>query len=149
MRKVSIKFFALAFSAIGISFTGPPFPVAGNLKIVVTKERNGNGQIGFCLFNTAEGFPHPEKAAKCVFVKTNSNSTEYTFTGITFGTYAISVFHDENGNKKLDTNWIGLPSEGVGVSNNGRDDWGPPKYKNAKFDFNKTEQIVEITIKYL
>jgi uncharacterized protein (DUF2141 family) len=40
------------------------------------------------------------------------------FPGVTPGTYAISVFHDENSNGKLDTNLLGIPREGVSASNN-------------------------------
>ena len=146
VARIIILLFVLTTS---LSFKNQSPVNKGNLKVIVNKMSSDKGQIGFCLFNSSEGFPHPEKAIQCVFVKTNINSTEYTFTNIEMGTYAVSVFHDENNNKKLDTNWIGLPSEGVGVSNNGKDDWGPPKYKNAKFVFNKPEQTITISLSYL
>ncbi len=33
------------------------------------------------------------------------------------GKYAVVVYHDENDNHKFDRNFIGLPTEGFGVSN--------------------------------
>ena len=47
--------------------------------------------------------------------------------------YALSIFHDENNNGELDTNFIGIPKEPVALSNNARPKFGPPKYKDAVF----------------
>ena len=49
------------------------------------------------------------------------------------GTYAAGAYHDANSNKKLDTNFIGIPNEGTAASNNARSFMGPPKWKDAKF----------------
>jgi hypothetical protein len=40
-----------------------------------------------------------------------------------------------NDNKKLDTNWIGIPSEGTCTSNNAKGRFGPPKWKDALFAY--------------
>ena len=56
----------------------------------------------------------------------------YTFKNLSEGDYAIKLYHDENDNGLLDTNLVGLPSEGYGFSNNaGR--YGPASYEVAKF----------------
>jgi len=47
--------------------------------------------------------------------------------------YAVSVFHDENYNGKLDTNLLGIPREGVGASNDARGNFRPPKFGAAAF----------------
>ena len=48
------------------------------------------------------------------------------------GDYAITLFQDSNNNKKLDTNFIGIPNEPVALSNNHRPRFGPPKFSKAK-----------------
>ena len=53
--------------------------------------------------------------------------------GVASGVYAVSVFHDENGNGKLDTGFMGIPSEGFGASNDAPEKFGPPKYADARF----------------
>ena len=55
------------------------------------------------------------------------------FKNIARGMYAISVFHDKNDNKKMDTNFVGIPKEPTGMSNGAKAFFGPPKYKDAKF----------------
>jgi uncharacterized protein (DUF2141 family) len=71
------------------------------------------------------------------------------FPGIAPGTYAVSVYHDENSNDKLDTNFLGIPREGVGASNNARGHMGPPKFDSAKFEWAGAWLNLEITIKHL
>ncbi len=122
----------------------------GNLKIVVSNLKSKTGQVGFFLFNSADGFPsHTEKALLSGYVKIVGNTVEYTFTNIAIGTYAVYVFHDADNDKKLNTNFIGMPKEGMGVSNNAKGHFGPPKYDDAKFDFNKQEQTIVISLTYL
>jgi uncharacterized protein (DUF2141 family) len=122
----------------------------GNLKVVVNNIKSKSGQIGFSLYNSADAFPsQTEKALISEFVKIAGNSVEYTFTNLPLGTYAVSVVHDEDNDKKLKTNFLGMPKEGVGVSNNAKGLFGPPKYNDAKFDFNKSEQTITITLAYL
>src|ERR1017187_1230148 len=121
----------------------------GNLRVVVTNMRSQKGQIGFSLYNNKEGFPHPEEALITSFIIVNGNATEFIFTNIEFGTYAVSVFHDENDDKVLNSNFLGIPTEGVGVSNNAKGSFGPPKFNDAKFEFNKSEQTMTISLSYL
>lgn len=64
------------------------------------------------------------------------------------GTYAASVYHDENGNKKLDRNWIGIPAEGAGFSNNPTLIVGPPSHAQAAFQVSSGPKRIEIQINY-
>ncbi len=122
----------------------------GSLRVVVNNYRNRSGQIGFYLFNSGDQFPgHTEKAILSGFVKITGNTTEFIFTNVQSRTYAVYVFHDEDSNKELNTNFIEMPKEGVGVSNNAKGHFGPPKYDDAKFIFNKPEQLISISLTYL
>jgi uncharacterized protein (DUF2141 family) len=47
------------------------------------------------------------------------------------GRYALSVFHDRNSNRKLDTNFLGIPTESSGSSNDAPARFGPPKFRDA------------------
>jgi uncharacterized protein (DUF2141 family) len=67
-----------------------------------------------------------------------------TFTGVTPGTYAISLFHDKNGNKQMDFEPTGMPKEMYGVSNNPMS-YGPPQWSEAKFDVGTSP--IEMTIR--
>ena len=148
MDSLKIIFFIVVL-IISSSFKNPDTVNKGNLKIVVNNIRNSKGQIVFCLYNLKENFPYSEKAMFSSFVKVNGNTAECTFMNIEMGTYAVSVFHDEDNNRQINSNFIGIPKEGVGASNNAKGHMGPPKYEDAKFDFNMSEQIIKITLTYL
>lgn len=82
-----------------------------------------------------------------------ASKTEVTQTGsmkipleLPFGEYGISSYHDQDADGELDTNLVGIPKEPVGFSNNAKINFGPPKYKDAKFSFTKDGQVMTIHI---
>jgi uncharacterized protein (DUF2141 family) len=65
------------------------------------------------------------------------------------GKYAFKYFHDENNNnKKMDTNVIGIPKEGYGFSNNAKGRFGPPDFKDTIFEI-KNDTTIICTINYI
>ena len=47
---------------------------------------------------------------------------------------------NENGNNKMDSNFLGIPKEDYACSNNAKGFMGPPKWEDAKFEV-KNETI--------
>ena len=74
-----------------------------------------------------------KKSIKGEIVKITDKKATAVFENIPEGEYAISAFHDENDNKKMDTKIFGIPKEPIGISNDAKGFMGPPKYKDAKF----------------
>ncbi len=70
-----------------------------------------------------------------------------TFNGLKDGVYAVAIIHDENGNGALDTNPLGIPTEGVGASTNPRV-FGKPKFDQAQFTL-KGNASITIETKYI
>jgi len=124
---------------------------ASNLiHVEITGLRNDRGQVLCALFSSAEGFPkNSEKAIAHARSEISREGAVCDFAGIAAGSYAVSVFHDENSNGRLDTKFLGIPREGVGASNNARGHLGPPKFEAAKFQFSGGRLDLKITIAYL
>jgi uncharacterized protein (DUF2141 family) len=76
--------------------------------------------------------------------KVNRTSIAECELQIPFGKYSISIFHDINSNGVLDTNFIGIPKEPYGFSNNVRGQFGPPDYKTTLFTFEKNSSQITI-----
>ena len=109
--------------------------VAGNTVVVsVTGIKSSAGQIGCALFRSAEGFPMKSESAAMRWQPARKGSVTCQFDGLPAGQYAVSVSHDLNGNRKTDTNFIGLPREDWGVSNNMRPSMRAPRFNEAAFD---------------
>ena len=64
------------------------------------------------------------------------------------GLYAVAVYHDENGNRKFDRRWFGLPVEGFGVSNNPKVTLRAPSHAEAAFPVGRGLAVVEISLRY-
>lgn len=105
---------------------------ADDVTITLQGVKKNTGQVVLCLWTKEDGFPDCEsgKAVKRIVVP--ASATTARFENIAAGTYAVSAFHDANGNNKLDSNFIGLPLEAVGMSNNPKLN-GPPRFKPARF----------------
>jgi uncharacterized protein (DUF2141 family) len=122
----------------------------GIVRVRITGLRSRDGQLGLALFNDRKGFPGKDrKAFSRVDISASGDEHVYTFTQVPFGTYALSVRHDENLNGKLDTNFLGMPKEGVGVSNNPHSSFGPPSFKDASFTLDRTEVELVVRLRYL
>jgi len=149
--------YALAALFGWLLFLNAPIPAqntapaqAGAIRVEVSGLRSDKGQIMCALFASAEGFPKKgEKALAHAKGEISQKHAECEFSKIAPGTYAVSVFHDENSNGKLDTNFIGMPKEGVGASNNASGHMGPPKFEAAAFQYPGGALELKITIRYL
>lgn len=112
-----------------------------NFTITVKVEdvHSNNGKMFIALYNTETGFL--KQYYKGEMSKIINNSCTVSFKDIPKGVYAVSIFHDENDNGKMDTNFFGIPSEDYGCSNNATGFMGPPKWEDAKFELNKNKSI--------
>jgi len=121
----------------------------GSIQIKVSGLKNTSGQLGILIFTSKEGFPSDwQKAYKQILIPITGDKAAYTFIDLPYGKYAVSVMHDENKNKKLDTNFIGIPKEGYGVSNNATGSMGPPKFEDAAFNLDRDIISTDIKVNY-
>ena len=134
---------------------GQALPLPDKLIITVSGLRNTNGTLIVTLFNSEKGFPDdPKKAFRTVSIDLSklpkeTKETVIVVEGIPAGTYAIAVLHDENNNGDMDTNFFGLPKEGIACSNNPRPKFRAPRFKEAKFDITVPEQSIMLKMWYL
>lgn len=105
----------------------------GNIELKLEIQAH-KGPIYCRLFASAKGYPMKgEHAQKTMKADVKATTATCRFIGVPPGSYAIMAFHDLNDNGKLDTNWMGIPREGVVASNNAKGRMGPPSFKDASF----------------
>lgn len=129
-------------------------PAAGDggatLTIHVAGLRSADGQVLLALFRGPDGFPGEHgKAFKSTAASIAGDRARIELSGLPPGEYAFALIHDENGNNKLDTSWIGIPKEGVGASNGARGRFGPPKYADAKFTVSAEGAVQRVRVTYM
>jgi len=128
---------ALALGA-ALTATGPAAAQSSpttTLTVNIAGLKNSQGVCKVLLFNKPAGFPNEDaKALRCVEALIKGNTSQYVFANLPAGTYAVGVVHDENHNKKMDTNFMGIPKEQYGTSRGARGGvGGPPKFAPARF----------------
>jgi uncharacterized protein (DUF2141 family) len=106
----------------------------GDVEVRLEKLRSGKGVIHLCLTANPKHFPDCAKDPKA---KKSSlpaaGARAVTLAGVPRGAYALSVFHDENGNTKFDT-FLKVPKEGFGFSRNPAVRFGAPKFSEVRFE---------------
>ncbi|WP_179367639.1 DUF2141 domain-containing protein [Winogradskyella forsetii] len=118
----------------------------GKITVNATEIEQVEGDIYFLIYKSDEGFPkEKDKAYKSGKVSDYKTEASYTFENIPYGTYAVAFFQDENGNGKLDDNFIGIPKEPVGASN--MTSMGKPSFKKCKFELKKSKK--EMTLPFV
>lgn len=121
----------------------------GSIIVEVNGLRSNEGEVRVNLYDSKDGFPSdPEKALLTLVSKIENKRAMVVFKDIHIGNYAISVLHDENGNRKVDLNWLMIPKEGIGASNNPKISLGPPSFSDAKFKLSPEELDITITVQY-
>jgi len=92
------------------------------------------------IYANAEDYAAGHNPSASMIKPVTKTEHRLVFSDLADGQYAVKVFHDENGNHSLDTNMLGVPSEGYGFSNNAGS-FGPASFKDASFSLQADAQI--------
>lgn len=111
-----------------------------SITVTVNDVDSNNGIMFLALYNTEADFL--DKMFKGMKSSIYNKSCSVTFENIPAGVYAVSIFHDENDNGKMDTNFMGIPKEDYGCSNDASGIMGPPKWEDAKFELKENKSII-------
>lgn len=128
-------FAVLVFANLPVlTFAQSPCP---GIHVKILNIRNSTGTVACALFESQEGFPNKflHFATNIMIIKIRKSQARCDFEDIPPGTYAMAVVHDENMNGKLDADWIGIPTEGYGFSNNASVSLGAPSFSAASFEY--------------
>lgn len=119
----------------------------GRLIINFDGLRSNEGTVKVALTNSKENYKDHKNPFIGLTIPISNRKAVAIIEDIPFGEYAVKAFHDEDANDMLNTNFLGIPNEDYGFSNNARGMFGPPSWNAAKFKFNKEELAINITIK--
>ena len=110
---------------------------AAELTVSVAGIEADKGEIGCALYPGPEGFPMDDSFARVQWQDAKRGGVDCRFDGLAPGSYAVAVSHDFNGNKRTDTNFLGIPTEPWGVSKNVRPTLRAPRFDEAALELNQ------------
>lgn len=123
-------------------------------RIVVTglELRSDDGRLSCLLFAEpdAEAFPRVrERAYAAALGRIASGLGRCVFSDVPPGRYALSVHHDADADGRVDTGLFGIPTEGLGASNDARGSFGPPSFRDAAFTYAGGELSLRVHVGYV
>ena len=135
MKWILVLFFIYSFSTFADEIT---------FKIIETK--NKPGRILVAIFDDPNEFPD-KKALLNKIIPVHTASSNYEMkVELPRGRYAVSVFLDENNNNILDKNFLGIPKERFGFSNNPSIGTGAPDFYECEIEVNEVNKKFEIKL---
>jgi uncharacterized protein (DUF2141 family) len=119
-----------------------------DLSVEVNAVRSNAGRVAVALFDSRDAFPEQRKALRGALSKIDGARALVRFVDIEPGVYAVAVLHDENQNSKMDFNFLGMPLEGYGFSNDAAVTFGPPSFAEAAFRLRPRNSKIAIRMRY-
>lgn len=131
MKTLTVLFISL--------FTGFIHAQKHDLEITITGFKKPDGKVYVGIYDSETSFLKKQKYGSIKHI--SGDKITVVFNDLPTGTYAVSCFYDVNNNGIMDTKMFGIPKEQFGTSNGAKGFFGPPKFKDAKFDLNQNKAI--------
>ena len=120
-------------------------PDTGTLKLTVENIQSEEGNIMIALYKSKDNFLNEENVYKSAVLTAQTPRVHFTFEKIPEGDYAMAVFHDKNGDGKMNFKLFIIPKEPYGFSNNVKPKFSKPSFEDARFEV-KGNTEVEIAL---
>jgi len=119
---------------------------SGTLDIVLEGFSDSEGYAMVAVFGSEKAYDEGSPKTVKARVKVEDQKALAAFIDLKYGIYAVAVFHDRNANGKMDKNFLGIPKESYGHSNNVRGSFGPPSFEKAKFKLASSQKQIKIVL---
>lgn len=116
-----------------------------DLKLTITNIQHMEGNLVIGVYNSGGRFLEAGQAFRTISVDVNNGTEVVVIENLPLGTYAVSMYHDKNSNGKCDRNFLGIPKEPYGFSNNFRPKFSAPTFNDCKFILS-SDQNMEISL---
>jgi len=116
----------------------------GTITVRLTGFENDEKEVKVCVCRSEEEYTGKVKAYRTASASILHKKAVCIFDEMPYGNYSIKAFHDHNGNNRLDTNFMGKPTERYGFSNHADGCFGPPPFSQTVITLNSPVTEIEI-----
>ncbi len=120
---------------------------SGSLVIEINNITSPEGIIWVGIYDSEENFMIKENAIVEGYKVDETGHKTVHVDQLTYGKYAIALFHDINGNGELDRNWLGIPSEPYAFSRRPKSKWRLPRFREIVFSFTTNRQHLSTSLR--
>ncbi|MBC7572548.1 MAG: DUF2141 domain-containing protein [Spirosoma sp.] len=139
-----MPFLLLLISLFSQSNPKHPSPEKPNLKVDVQNVRVQKGAVHIGLYRACADFPNCEPV-ELIIIDAKGKPIQAAFS-VDPGEYAVAVYHDENGNGKMDKRVFGIPKEPYGFSNDFRPTLSAPKFSDCRFKVGNEGKTIRVKL---
>jgi uncharacterized protein (DUF2141 family) len=136
MKRVK-RIFAICLLLIPLSYLS----AQSSLTVEIVELESNKGVVIVDLLDTTE------ESVRDTTVKISDNKCIIVFEDVKNGQYAIRYFHDENSDEEMETNFLGIPKDGFGFSNDAMGKFGPKDFSEWLFEVS-VDTTIKMTTKY-
>ena len=105
------------------------------------------GSLYIAVYDRSDAFLRTDQARVTKIIPlTQTGTLKISLDNLPAGQYALSCFHDVNGNGELDTNMFGVPTEPYGFSNNARPKLRAPNWAETNFKHEGGAALLKIRL---
>jgi uncharacterized protein (DUF2141 family) len=123
-------------------------PATATVQIDIKALRSTRGLVHVCITQNRAYFPDCRSDPKAIRQSVAATQQQLRFSGLEPGRYAVSLFHDENANQRLDT-MLGIPREGFGFSRNPVIRFGAPRFDTVSIELGPAFTRTQVRMQYL
>lgn len=146
-RRTGLALAALCLAAVA-AVLAPHAARAETLTVAVSGLRNAVGLVEVAVCGDETCYDHQRGFAAVGREPAALPTVLFTFAGLQPGRYALMMFHDENGNGRYDRDFLGLPREGYGFSNDAKPVFGKPSWRKVAFEVPEGGAGIAVTMQY-
>ena len=124
--------------------------LAADLAVEVHDVRSVDGRLYVAVHSpeSKSTFPAVTGAVATLRPQAQVGALRLVLRDLPPGRYAVAAFHDENDNGELDSNLLGVPSEGYGFANDPDATFGPPDFEAASVVVGEDPAVAVMTLHY-
>lgn len=111
------------------------------LTVNVSNFESVKGTLVIGVFNSGKDFLKEGAAIKNYIFEVDGKSKQIIISDLPKGEYALSMYHDENSDGECNRNFLGIPKEGYGFSNNIKPKFSAPSFDECKFTLQKDTSL--------
>ncbi len=150
----SVHLIVLLFFFLPAAFPLPAIPAAplaapprGELRVNVSNLARIGGKVWVGIYASSEDFLDRSRALLYYQAVTVTGSLTLHIPDLPAGTYAVALFHDENDNGELDTNFLGLPTEPWAFSGEPKTRLRLPRFDEVEFHFSGRGDVLDVRLR--
>lgn len=141
---------ALAITCLTVTMSESTLTRAegGDIRLSVDGFRNDTGEVRGALFASPNGWTERGHEVATCRAEIRAGHATCDFRDVPAGEYAIAFLHDEDGNGELARNFLGIPEEGFGFSNDAPLRFGPPSFRDASVAHDGSASSLRARVRY-